>query len=148
MVGVGAAPVTESAQKTILVVDDEPAVRRLIVRTLSDNGFVALEAGSGTDGLAIFQVQSGAINLAIVDMVMPAMSGLDLAAELVRRQPNLKILYISGHSESIAMESIARQWPESVLLKPFNRRTLVARVQKLLSKELTAPLAVEPTGRD
>jgi two-component system cell cycle sensor histidine kinase/response regulator CckA len=131
--------VTDTDQPTILVVEDDRSVRQLIVQTLSHNGFAALEAGSGVDGLAAFQAGHGAFNLVIVDMIMPGMSGLDLAAELARRQPNVKILYISGYGDSIAMESIARQWPDFVLLKPFSTWTLVSRVQQLLSPELAAP---------
>jgi DNA-binding NtrC family response regulator len=127
---------TDTVQPTILVVEDDRNVRRLIVRTLSQSGFTALEAGSADAGLAVFQEKPGAINLVIVDMVMPGMSGLDLAAELERLRPEVKILYISGYGNSIAMESIARQWPTFVLLKPFTRWMLVSRVQELLSQEL------------
>lgn len=127
---------TPTAPQTILVVEDDQAIRRLIVRTLSRHGFDALEARSGLDGLAVYQDKLNTIKLVIVDMVMPGMSGLDLAAELERRQPDVKILYISGFGDSIAMESIARQWPEFVLLKPFTSWMLVSRVQQLLSQEL------------
>jgi len=125
--------VTDSHPKTILVVEDESAVRRLIVQTLKQNGFAPLEAASAMEGLAAFETHAGDISLAIVDMVMPAMSGLDLAAELVRLQPDLKILYISGYGQSVAMISIQRQTPDLVLIKPFTVGVLLERVRKLLA---------------
>jgi DNA-binding NtrC family response regulator len=124
----------DDAPQTILVVEDDPAVRRLIVRALSRNGFTVLGAGSATAGLAAFEAPFANIKLAIIDMVMPGMSGLDLAAELERRQPGIRILYISGHGDSIAMDSIARRRPEFVLLKPFVPGTIVTRVQQLLQQ--------------
>ena len=126
---------SDTTSKLILVVEDEPSVRRLIIQTLAHSGYRTLEAGSAMDGLAVFQGNQQEVCLAIVDMVMPAMSGLDLAAELERLRPDLKILYISGYGHSVAMLSIQRQKPDFVLIKPFSVDALVERVQKLLAME-------------
>ena len=122
-----------TAERRVLIVEDDSAVRGLIAGTLQRSGFCALEAGSGREALSVLGTSDRAVDLAIVDMVMPGMSGLDLAAELDRQRPGFKILYISGCVDSIALEGIATRWPELVLLKPFSRRALVERVQRLLT---------------
>ncbi len=133
---------------TILLVEDQAALRRLLVQSLTDHGFTVIEAGSAAEGLAAFQQRRGAISLAIIDMIMPGMSGLDLAAELERELPGIRILYISGYGSSVAMESIGRRAPEYVLLKPFTPSEMIERVQKLLSiqdrppKKDASPIAV------
>jgi CheY-like chemotaxis protein len=119
-------------QTTILVVEDQPLMRRLIVEMLGWHGLLALEASTAVAGLEAVRKHGHLISLAIIDMVMPGISGLDLAAELNRCRPSLPILYISGYVASIAMEVIARRSPEAVLLKPFTESELIARVRRLV----------------
>jgi CheY-like chemotaxis protein len=123
---------TPHSAKTILVVDDQPPVRRLISLMLGRLGFKTIEAGDGLQALARFEDAHGTIDLAIIDMVMPRMSGLDVAAELARINPSLKILYLSAYGGSIAIDSIRRRSPEHLLLKPFTERSLLDRVFGLL----------------
>ncbi len=123
---------TEPTRPAILVVEDQAAIRTQIKRALERNGFVVVEAESVTDGLAIFHANHESINLAIIDIVMPGISGLDMAAELNREHPGLKILYISGYLGSVAMEVITRSSPEALLAKPFAMDTLIERVRQLL----------------
>lgn len=118
--------------KTILVVDDQAQVRSLIRQTLEPRGAFILEAANGREALAIRKRHQGALALAIVDFLMPGLNGLDLAAQLARDVPGLKILYMSSAIESIAMESLLRQAPEVVLLKPFTLEDLIARVVSVL----------------
>jgi DNA-binding response OmpR family regulator len=75
---------------------------------------------------------SGIIPLVIVDIMMPGVNGLDFANQLSIERPQSEILYISGFTGSIAVESIALRKPQSVLPKPFTGQQLVARVQQLL----------------
>ena len=130
---------TKGRQATILVVEDNGALRRLMLRILSVSGFAVLDAASASQGLDVFRLNTASIDLAIVDMIMPGMSGLDLAAEIERQRPGMKILYISGYASSVAIESISRRSPERVLLKPFDARQLIASVRTLL--ELDAGLS-------
>src|SRR5579884_3402771 len=109
----------DGAQRTILVVEDNGALRRLMLRILEGCGYAVLEAANGAQGLELFRLQ-GTVDLAILDMVMPGMSGLDVAAEIERQQPGTKILYVSGHSSSVAIDSISRRSPDQVLIKPFD----------------------------
>jgi len=118
---------------TILVVEDQEPVRRLIVSMLARGGFKTIEAGNGVRALELYEAAQERISLAIIDMIMPRMSGLDVAAELGRQDPELKILYISSYASSIAIDSIQRRAPEFLLLKPFTERGLVDRVVDLLA---------------
>jgi CheY-like chemotaxis protein len=126
---------TRCPTQTILVVDDQTPVRQLISRMLVRSGFKTIEAGNGIQALARFEDARGTIDLAIIDMVMPEMSGLDVAAELVRQYPGVKILYLSAHAGSIAIDCIRRRSPEHLLLKPFTERSLVDRVSGLLGSK-------------
>jgi two-component system cell cycle sensor histidine kinase/response regulator CckA len=118
--------------QTILVVDEQPTVRQLISRMLLRSGFKIIEAGSGIQALARLGDACEPIDLAIIDMVMPRMSGLDVAAELAREHPDVKILYLSAYAGSIAIDCIRRRSPEHLLFKPFTEQGLVDRVSGLL----------------
>jgi CheY-like chemotaxis protein len=138
---------TRFSNQTILVVDDQTPVRRLISRMLTRSGFKTIEAGNGVQALALFEDAHQTIDLAIIDMVMPQMSGLDVAAELARQCPDLKILYLSAYAGSIAIDCIRRRSPEQLLLKPFTERSLVDRVFGLLggpASHQTVNSAIEP----
>ena len=139
MAGAGSLP-KSNAPPAVLVVEDQEPLRRLIVRFLGRHGIQAFEAANAGQGLSIVHQRAGRIDLAILDMVMPGMSGLDLATDLIREYPGTRILYISGHVDSIAMDVIARRSPEAVLLKPFTEQALLERVHQLLEM----PPGIEP----
>ena len=120
--------------QSILVVDDQAQIRSLIRQALEVRGALVLEAANGYEALAIRKRHKGSLALAIVDFMMPGLTGLDLAAQLSRDAPGLKILYMSSAVESIAMESLVRRSPEQVLLKPFTLDELIARVESLLAR--------------
>ena len=117
----------------ILVVEDDASLCKLIVRMLEKGGFTAVATGKAAEGLAIVRQRRDALGLAIIDMVMPGMSGLDLATDLQREYPELPILYISGYVDSVAAEVLSKRTPEHVLLKPFDQETLLERVRLLLA---------------
>ena len=116
----------------VLVVEDNGPVRRFVARALRNAGFVALEAENAAKGLDLLRAHGDSIAVAIIDMVMPGMSGLDLAAEVERAHAGIKVLFTSGHVSSIAIEGVARRFPEQVLTKPFSEKELLARVTALL----------------
>ena len=132
---------TNGAQPQILVVEDNGALRRLMMRILSGSGYAVLEAPNGAQGVELFRQHSPAVDLAIIDMVMPGMSGLDVAAEIERHQPGMNILYISGFASSVAMESIGQRSPDRVLIKPFDAAQLIERVTTLLKPPQPSPAA-------
>lgn len=120
--------------RTVLVVEDQPALRRLIRQALEKRGFLVLPAGDATRASEILALRGGRIDLAIADMILPGISGLDLAAQMGREFPSIPILYISGQAGSLAMECIAHQSPLRVLLKPFTMESLLQRVEMLLQE--------------
>jgi CheY-like chemotaxis protein len=146
MAGNGGDVVTEDAQRAILVVEDHESLRSLLGITLRHHGFATLEAGNAAEALRLFHAHRSVIDLAIIDMVLPGMSGLDLAVELERQQPDLKILYTSGYVNSIAMEVIARHSPELVLLKPFTQPRLIEQVAYLLGLPRPHPATGDNTA--
>ena len=118
----------------ILVVEDEPSVRRMMKVILTEAGYSILEASDGANACSVMEAYDGQIALVISDLVMPNMGGLDFANELAIARPQIPILYISGYSDSVAVESITRHTPQSVLTKPFAPQQLINRVQELLAQ--------------
>ena len=104
----------------ILLVEDQAAVRRAITEMLRRHGFQVLTAAAAADDQAIFDKHHEEISLVVLDMVIPGMSGLDLAASLTRTHPAMKILYISGHVDSIAIDSIRN--PKSSSANPSPKK--------------------------
>jgi two-component system, OmpR family, phosphate regulon response regulator OmpR len=117
---------------TVLVVEDDPRLLSLMQDILSTEGFATGSAKDAADGLSLVREREGGFDLAIIDMVMPGVSGLDLATDLAREYPKIPILYISGYVGSLAAEALARRSPERVLLKPFTPQALVERVRAML----------------
>ena len=118
----------------ILLVEDDRQARRFLSSTLKAAGYDVLEAQSGLEAMAVALSYPGEIPLAILDIVMPVVSGLDVANQLAMDRPTTTILYISGFTDSIAVDSISRRKPQSVLRKPFTPSEFLARVRKLVRR--------------
>ena len=134
----------DGSQPQILLVEDNGALRRLMLRILAGSGYSVLEAASGPQGLELFHEHAVSVDLAILDMIMPGMSGLDVAADIERHRPGMKILYMSGHASSVAIESISRRSPDRVLIKPFDAGELIDRVTRLLGPGAAGPPSAAP----
>jgi CheY-like chemotaxis protein len=114
----------------ILVVEDDPQVRRMVVRTLRDLNYETLEADHGTAGLALLRAHGGAIDLLFTDVVMRGgMSGLELAARAREIRPDLKVLLTSGFSE----QQVKAESPFPLLSKPYRKVQLAQAVRRALS---------------
>lgn len=124
---------TGQPRPTILVVDNDDGVRTLVSTTLAGANFGVLEARGGIEGVSTMHRYAGDIALAVVEIQMPGMGGLDLANEIAGERPNTEILYTSTLTTSVATESIARAKPEAVLAKPFTAEQLLARVRLCVS---------------
>jgi PAS domain S-box-containing protein len=117
---------------TVLVVEDQEAVRRYLRVALEDFGYNVLLAANGPDALALSGQFAGRIDLLLVDLVLPLMNGRELAEKLKRARPELKVLFTSGYAEeTMGSRGIAGDLP--YLPKPFNRQMLAARVRDALS---------------
>ncbi|HEY86097.1 MAG TPA: response regulator [Chloroflexi bacterium] len=122
--------------ETILLAEDEAIVRDPSARILRDMGYTVLEAENGADALQILQAQNNpTLNLLISDVIMPKMGGVELAKELQALQPTLKILYISGHTDSAIFRYGMPGKGSSFLQKPFSAGALARKVRDLLDEE-------------
>jgi two-component system, cell cycle sensor histidine kinase and response regulator CckA len=117
--------------ETILVVDDEPAVRELIRLILSRQGYKVLVADSGPKALEICRQADTAIDLLLTDVVMPGMSGLVLAQQLKAQEQNLPVLFITGGTLA-PLVNIELDPKSALLLKPFDSQALVRSVRETL----------------
>jgi PAS domain S-box-containing protein len=126
-----AAPVARGGGETVLVVEDEEAVRRMAVRTLSARGYRVLEAGDATQALAR-EPEWGAIDLLVTDVVMPGLGGRELAAALTARRPGLRLLYISGYTDDEVTRRGLLDAGAPFLEKPFEAEGLARRVRDVL----------------
>lgn len=115
--------------ETILLVEDEAPVRDLICRVLRQRGYAILEVVRGDEVLRMCEQYTGPIHLLIADMVMPQMSGRELAKRLVALRPQTKVLYISGYTDSTFLHHGGLNPGIAFLQKPFTVDALVRKVR-------------------
>jgi two-component system, cell cycle sensor histidine kinase and response regulator CckA len=119
---------------TVLVVDDEEAVRRLAIRMLTWSGYQALEARHGREALATIEQHAGPIHLVLTDIKMPGMNGRELGREIERRWPDKRILYMSGFATEVFQGGLLERGAP-FLAKPFTQEDLAGKVRSLLEGE-------------
>jgi CheY-like chemotaxis protein len=139
------APTTEAPDSTsskghesILLVEDEPAVRELTRMVLSDRGYSVIEAQNAEDAVRLTRKHGAKIHLLLTDVVMPGMSGHDLAQRLTEQHPNLRVLYMSGYTYNIFAENEALEEGLSFLQKPFTPKALAQKVREVLDSPVHA----------
>lgn len=125
------APVGDG-NETILVVEDEGSVRKLVVRALMERGYRVLEASHGGEALNVYQQCNGAIDLLLTDVVMPIMGGPELVAHLRELRPDLRVLYMSGYAENQHLQGVGSSTSGALILKPFTIETLSTEVRRML----------------
>ena len=123
-----------SGGETVLVVEDENAVRDLTVRMLKQLGYVVLAAASGSEAVAISNAYADRIALLVTDVVMPQMSGRQVADALLTARPDIKVLYLSGYTESTVIHHGVIDGAVDFLPKPFSREALGGKVREILGK--------------
>jgi len=119
--------------ETLLVVEDEAAVRTLVTVALKKAGYQLLVAGSADEAEAIAARHEGEIHLLLTDAMMPGRNGIDLARDLVARRPGLAVILMSGYTE----EALARkglEGPFLLLQKPFTPQELRQRIREVLDR--------------
>ncbi len=122
----------------ILVVDDEPEIRKLVSAMVRQFGYEVMTADSGEHALTLFKNHKGPIAMLITDVVAPGMSGPMLAEKLTEMQPNLKVLYISGYDNTHVVQKYVVERGHALLAKPFT----VAELQTKMKEMLAAKVAV------
>jgi DNA-binding response OmpR family regulator len=124
----------EDYRPTILVVDDDAKAMRLMSTALADAEFQVLEARGGLEAMSTMLRHDGEIALAVVEINMPRINGLDLANHMGIERPTTEVLYVSDLVESVAVKSITVRQPGAVLIKPFTEGQLLARVRDFISR--------------
>ena len=128
------------AGEVVVVVDDEPVVRGLIVEVLSELGYQALEAVDGPSGLALLE-RAPRVDLLITDIGLPGMNGRQMVDAARVRRPDLKVLFMTGYAENAAAPSGFLDPGMSMLTKPFAMEALASRIRTILSQR---PVAADP----
>jgi PAS domain S-box-containing protein len=127
-----ASPTTpRRGSETVLLVEDEPAVRSLTARILRSGGYQVLEAVDGADALRP-DIEGAEVDLMLTDLVMPGMSGKDLADEMARRRPGLRLLFMSGYTDDIVLRHGVLERRIAFLEKPFSSTALLETVRDTL----------------
>src|SRR5579863_8446342 len=129
----------DESRKTILVVDDEPEVRKLVGAVITNSGYVALTADSGEHALTLVKHHKDPLELLITDVVQPGMSGPMLADRLTALQPNLKVLYISGYDNTHVVQKYVVEKGHALLPKPFTVDQLHAKMREILLPRKSKP---------
>lgn len=123
----------DSAPKgKVLLVEDDEQVRSFIRMLLSTNGYEVLEASTGAEGLDIAENKSTAIDLLLSDMLLPELSGYDLAQKALELRPQMKVLFMTGYVEGDIVQRCISELGASFLDKPFQPATLLGRVQEAI----------------
>ncbi|MDY3563556.1 response regulator [Gemmata sp. JC673] len=120
--------------ETVLVVDDDPGVRRVVTLLLSQKGYAVLDAGSGAEALELLAAANRPIHLLLTDVVMPGMSGGVLAERVRALRPGARVLFVSGYSEDALVERGLAQATATLLAKPFTATSLTRAVREALDR--------------
>jgi DNA-binding response OmpR family regulator len=125
-------PKKPTQEQRILVVDDDPALRRLVGDRLEHAGYQVVSAGSGHEALSLLD-ESGLPHLAIVDIMMPGMTGFDFC-RIVQNYSDLPIIFLTAVDQEETVIQGLEQYAEDYVTKPFSPRELVARVRRVLRR--------------
>ena len=119
---------------TILLVEDNPDVRELMRGGLTDLGYIVLDAPGSQEAIHMAEIHPGAIDLLVTDVVMPSLSGVELAKRLVQTRPQMRVLYVSGYSDHENAAEVLGDPGVAYLQKPFAPTDLAFTVAQLISR--------------
>lgn len=125
---------SEIVDGCILVVEDNDSVRQVVVRVLQNHGYQVLEAKNGAEALANCSGAQEKIDLLLTDMIMPEMSGRELAEKMKEKMGNLKVLFMSGYTDNVIVHHGGLEKGAEFLQKPFNGPDLLNKVNLILTK--------------
>ena len=131
----------QSGHETVLLVEDDEAVRDTVMHELAVLGYTVLEAGDGPEALRVAAAQPARrIDLLLADVAMPEMDGCTLAARLRESQPGLKVIFSSGYAQDVALRQSPRRSSDGFLPKPYNAAALAHTICEVLGER-------QPTAR-
>src|ERR687894_1029130 len=119
---------------SILVVDDQPTVRRMAHRLLSEWGFRVFEAESGEEAMEVLETARSGVQLVIVDVVMPLADGVQVTRRIHERWPDQRTLYMSAHPAEVLAQHGLTELNVPFLAKPFTRDELLTKVSEALAR--------------
>ncbi len=122
-----------TGQGTILLVEDEEGLRALNARGLASRGYTVIQAGNGVEALEEFERQGGQVDLVVSDVVMPEMDGPTLMKELKKRNPDIRIIFVSGYAEDAFEKGMPDSYQFEFLPKPFTLKQLVSKVKEAMT---------------
>ena len=122
--------------ETVLVVEDEYAVRRIVKIALESAGYRVIEARNGPEALDAVRLHAGAIDLVVTDVVMPEMSGRELVERIVKDHTAVRILYMSGYTDDAVMRHGIVESGVAFLQKPFTPLALAHKVREVLNAKV------------
>jgi CheY-like chemotaxis protein len=126
----------QGGKETILLAEDEVALRAVVRTALSRLGYRVLEAANGPAALAVWQQHRDEIHLLLTDLVMPGeMSGKELAGQLLQQNPKLKVIYASGYSVEVAGKDLLLEDGVNFLAKPFQTSKLAQTIRRRLDQD-------------
>jgi CheY-like chemotaxis protein len=130
----GAAIERKTGTETVLLVEDEGGLRKLVREVLENCGYTVLQAANCQEALSLSEAYSGPIHLCLTDMIMPGMSGREMASRVTQLRPRIKVLYMSGHTDHSILPRGTKDAGTAFLQKPFTPDVLLARVREVLDK--------------
>ena len=125
---------TKPGSETILLAEDEEMVRNLTLRILKDAGYEVLVADNGEQAYKLWNQRHSDIDLVVMDVVMPKMGGRELSQKIKQDQPDIRTLFISGYDSESFRTPLSTTDPVDLLLKPFNKESLLSRVREILDR--------------
>jgi len=142
------APLAVGGSETILLVEDAEALRKLAQMFLRDNGYRVLTAADGSEAQQVAAQNPGPIHLLLTDVVMPGINGRVLAERLAPRHPAMKVLYMSGYTDSFIAGHGVLEAGIHLLHKPFTEQALLSKVRELLDAGKQGQEAMSPADTD
>ncbi len=132
------APSSMGGNERILLVDDEDLLVELNGERLKDLGYDVVSTTASIEALRIFQEEPDRFDLVLLDQTMPNLTGVDLAAKLLARRPDIPIILCTGRADSVSLEALRQAGIRDLLLKPFNKQELAGAVRRVLDAKISA----------
>lgn len=126
--------------RTVLVIEDDPAIRRGVVDTLAAGGFATIESANGEEGLRLAMVREP--DLALIDVMLPGMDGFTLLEELRRSRPALPVIMVTARGAESDRVRGLKGGADDYVVKPFSARELIARCEAVLRRSAERPTTV------